>query len=110
MGYITLDNAGNMDTAMEEIVEVLGFDSKKRRVRCFGHVPNLVVKVLLFSYKTKAFEADIDGESSSGAAQHEIWRKKGSIGKLHNLVHWIHRPDKLTYRLCALQEEMFSTL
>ncbi|KAF6513037.1 hypothetical protein HZS61_007977 [Fusarium oxysporum f. sp. conglutinans] len=107
VGYITLDNAGNMDTAMEEIAEALGFDPKKRRVRCFGNVLNLVVKALLFGYKAEAFEAEIDGESSSGAAQHEIWRKKGPIGKLHNLVHWIHRSDKLTYRLRALQEEFF---
>ncbi|KAG7404489.1 putative AC transposase [Fusarium oxysporum f. sp. rapae] len=107
VGYITLDNAGNMDTAMEEIAEALGFDPKKRRVRCFGHVLNLVVKALLFGYKAEAFEAEIDGESSSGDAQHEIWRKKGPIGKLHNLVHWIHRSDKLTYRLRVLQEEFF---
>ncbi|KAM4067722.1 restless-like transposase [Hirsutella rhossiliensis] len=80
VGYITLDNAGNMDTATEEIAEALGFDPKKRRVRCFGHVLNL----------------------------HEIWRKKGPVGKLHNLVHWIHQSDKLTYRLRALQEEFFS--
>ncbi|OBS15938.1 hypothetical protein FPOA_27990 [Fusarium poae] len=107
VGYITLDNAGNMDTAMEDIAEALGFDPKKRRVRCFGHVLNLVVKALLFGYKAEAFEAEIDGESVSGAAQHEIWRKKGPIGKLHNLVHWIHRSDKLTYRFRALQEELF---
>ncbi|RKK08194.1 hypothetical protein BFJ68_g17905 [Fusarium oxysporum] len=107
VGYITLDNAGNMDTEMEEIADALGFDPKKRRVRCFGQVLNLVVKALLFGYKAEAFEAEIDGESSSGAAKHEIWRKKGLIGKLHNLVHWIHRSDKLTYRLRALQEEFF---
>ena len=37
--------------------------------------------------------------------QHEVWRQEGPIGKLHNLVHWIHRSDKLTYRLRVLQEE-----
>ncbi|KAM4064025.1 restless-like transposase [Hirsutella rhossiliensis] len=61
VGYITLDNAGNMDTATEEIAEALGFDPKKRRVRCFGHVLNLVVKALLFGHKADAFEAEING-------------------------------------------------
>lgn len=108
VGYITLDNAGNMDTATEEIAEVLGFNPKKRRVRCFGHVLNLVVKALLFGHKAEAFEAEIDGEPALNAAQHEIWRKKGPVGKLHNMVHWIHRSDKLTYQLRMLQEEFFS--
>ncbi|KAJ3454555.1 hypothetical protein MRS44_013155 [Fusarium solani] len=107
VGYITLDNAANMDTAAEEIAEALGLDPKKRRVRCFGHVLNLVVKVLLFGHKAEAFEAEVDGEPGFDAIQHEIWRKKGPVGKLHNLVHWIHRSDKLTYRLRALQEEFF---
>ncbi|KAM4054434.1 restless-like transposase [Hirsutella rhossiliensis] len=108
VGYITLDNAGNMDTATEEIAEALGFDPKKRRVRCFGHVLNLVVKALLFGHKADAFEAEINGEPVLDAVQHEIWRKKGPVGKLHNLVNWIHQSDKLTYRLRALQEESFS--
>ena len=105
VGYITLDNAANMDTATEEIADALGFDPQKRRVRCFGHVLNLVVKALLFGHKSEAFEAEVDGELGVDAGQHEVWRKKGPIGKLHNLVHWIHRSDKLTYRLRALQEE-----
>ncbi|KAM4067718.1 restless-like transposase [Hirsutella rhossiliensis] len=79
VGYITLDNAGNMDTATEEIAEALGFDPKKRRVRCFGHVLNLVVKALLFGHKSDAFEAKINGEPVLDAVQHEIWRKKGPV-------------------------------
>jgi hypothetical protein len=87
VGYITLDNAGNMDTATEEIAEALGFDPKKQRVRCCGHVLNLVVKALLFGHKAEAFEAEIDGEPALDAAQHEIWRKKGPVRKLHNMVY-----------------------
>lgn len=107
VGYITLDNAANMDTAAEEIAEALGVTLGKRRVRCFGHVLNLVVKALLFVHTAEAFQAEVDGEPGFDAAQHELWRKKGPIGKLHNLVHWIHRSDNLTYLLRALQEEFF---
>ncbi|KEY73851.1 hypothetical protein S7711_10131 [Stachybotrys chartarum IBT 7711] len=107
VGYITLDNAANTDTAAEEVTQALGLGPKKRRVRCFGHVLNLVVKALLFGHKAEAFEAEVDGEPGFDAIQHEIWRQKGPVGKLHNLVHWIHRSDKLTYRLRALQEEFF---
>lgn len=108
LGYITLDNATNMDpAAAEEIAKARGLDPPKRRIRCFGRVLNLVVKAPLFGHKTEAFEADVDEEPGFDAAQHEAWRKKGPIGKLHNLVHWIHRSDKLTYRLRALYEEFF---
>jgi hypothetical protein len=96
-----------MDTATEELARALGVDSKQRRIRCFGHVLNLVVKALLFGQNPEAFETEVDGEPGFDVAQHEIWRKKGPVGKLHNLVHWIHRSDKLTYKLRALQEEFF---
>lgn len=76
-----------MDSVVEEIAKARGLDPSKRRIRCFGHVLNLVVKALLSGHKTEAFEADIDGESGLDAAQHEAWRKKGPIGKLHRLVH-----------------------
>jgi hypothetical protein len=62
VGYMTLDNAGNMDTATEELPRALGVDSKQRRIRCFGHVLNLVVKALLFGQNPKAFETEVDGE------------------------------------------------
>ncbi|KAM3536991.1 hypothetical protein ARSEF1564_010088 [Beauveria bassiana] len=53
LGYITLDNATNMDSAAEEIAKARGLNSPKRRIRCFGHVLNLVVKALLFGHKTE---------------------------------------------------------
>lgn len=74
LGYITLDNAANMDSAAEEIAKARNLDPLKRRIRCFGHVLNLVVKALLFGHKAEAFEADVDGEPGFDAAQHEVWR------------------------------------
>ncbi|KAH7459074.1 hypothetical protein FOMA001_g20312 [Fusarium oxysporum f. sp. matthiolae] len=48
IGYFTLDNAQNNDTAMDTIGERFKFHGKERRGRCFGHVINLVVKAILF--------------------------------------------------------------
>ena len=52
IGYFTLDNATNKDTALRFIKNYLGeigipFDPVSRRLRCFGHVLNLVVKAFL---------------------------------------------------------------
>ncbi|KAG0634853.1 hypothetical protein HOY80DRAFT_894180, partial [Tuber brumale] len=49
IGYFTLDDATNNDTAQEHIAKHLqgvriDFNSVLRRLQCFGHVINLVVK------------------------------------------------------------------
>ena len=56
IGYLTLDNAPNNDTATNTIVERFKFCSKERRGRCFGHVINLVVKAILLGKDVDAFE------------------------------------------------------
>ncbi|KAF6528009.1 hypothetical protein HZS61_008311 [Fusarium oxysporum f. sp. conglutinans] len=54
IGYFTLDNAENNDTAMEIIGGELGFVGKTRRGRCFGHTLNLSAKSILFGHKADA--------------------------------------------------------
>ena len=105
MGYFTLDNAGNNDTAMEVIAGELGFDSTQRRVRCIGHIINLVVKALLFGKDAKAFEETIERGELLARAAHDEWMKKGSVGKVHNWVVWVHRSDLLTNLLKEFQQD-----
>ncbi|RYP56930.1 hypothetical protein DL770_010799 [Monosporascus sp. CRB-9-2] len=103
--YFTLDNAKDNDTAMEVIGAELGFEGASRRGRCLGHTLNLSAKALLFGHDVEAFEASIYGEEALTEAEHELWRKKGPVGKLHNMVVTIHRSDKLTHMLRAIQED-----
>ncbi|KAM4063334.1 transposase-like protein [Hirsutella rhossiliensis] len=107
IGYFTLDNAKNNDTAVAALGHVFNFEGKQRRVRCFGHIINLVAKALLFGKDNEVFKSeerlDLD------LARHDLWRKRGPIGKLHNLVHWIHQSDRLTYMLRDLQRKRDST-
>ncbi|KAG7404303.1 hypothetical protein Forpe1208_v015762 [Fusarium oxysporum f. sp. rapae] len=56
IGYFTLDNAENNDTAMEVIGAELGFNGRLRRGRCIGHTINLSAKALLFGKNANAFE------------------------------------------------------
>ncbi|KAF6527713.1 hypothetical protein HZS61_008015 [Fusarium oxysporum f. sp. conglutinans] len=102
VGYFTVDNASNNDTAMEEIGKALGFEGKTRRLRCFGHILSLAVKALLFGHNSEAFEDDIQGNKTLDAKAHELWRRKGPVGELHNLIFWIHRLDSLTNLLRSL--------
>ncbi|KJZ69742.1 hypothetical protein HIM_10853 [Hirsutella minnesotensis 3608] len=107
MGYFTLDNAPNNDTAMDTIGERFGFSSKERRGRCFGHVINLVVKAILFGKDVDAFESRLRHGDVLATTEHELWRKRGPVGKLHNLVVAIHRSDVLTMHLRSIQRLEF---
>ena len=108
IGYFTLDNAKNNDTAIEAIGTELKFRGKGRRIRCFGHILNLVCKQLLFGHDADAFEEEISADSTIDASRHEAWRRKGPIGKLHNLVVVIHRSDVLTQLLRNSQQLAFN--
>jgi hypothetical protein len=103
IGYFTLDNAPNNDTALETIGERFNFHGRERRGRCFGHVVNLVVKAILFGKDADAFEARLEHGDVLATAEHELWRKRGPVGKLHNLVVAIHRSDVLTTLLRSIQ-------
>lgn len=47
IGYFTTDNASNNDTCMEFLGAEFDFDHVARRVRCVGHVLNLVAKAIM---------------------------------------------------------------
>lgn len=48
LGYFVLNNAPNNDTTLDELVKVLKFDRKERRLRCIGHIFNFIVEAYLF--------------------------------------------------------------
>jgi len=102
IGYFTLNNARNNDTAMRCIQSYIQnsgnpFDPLARRLRCFGHVINLVVKAFLWGDDLKAFEIEVSNYQTLEKEQEELhaWRKKGPRGKLHNLlVYNIRTPQR----------------
>ncbi|KAJ3542075.1 hypothetical protein NM208_g2341 [Fusarium decemcellulare] len=91
LGYFTLDNASNNKATMEELGRELGFDWKKRWVRCIGHVVNRVVKHMLFGQDPDAFEQQIYDGQFTATREHEQWRKKGPVGKWHNFAVAINK-------------------
>jgi len=86
LGYFTLDNASNNKTSMEELGLEFQFDSEKRWVRCIGHVINIIVKHMLFGKNPDAFEKEVFEGVHTAAKEHEIWRKRGPVGKWHNFA------------------------
>ena len=56
IAFFIADNASNNDTALAALTIGVPFDPKQLRLRCFGHIINLVVKALLYSSKSSTLQ------------------------------------------------------
>ena len=105
LGYFQADNMDSNDTCISAVLAhynptltVRQITALKliKRVRCTGHILNLVAKAFLEG-KNKRLMNSLDPNSQArlSAVEEskllEEWRKSGPIGKLHFLVHWIRR-------------------
>ncbi|KAM3505831.1 hypothetical protein MY10362_002714 [Beauveria mimosiformis] len=102
IGYFVTDNAESNDTCLDHLAVELGFNKQQRRLRCSGHIINLVARSILFGTDADAFEEDCQAEKEI----HDdvrLWRAKGPIGKLHNTIHWVQRSGQRIEKLHKLQ-------
>jgi len=92
IGYFTLDNATNNDSALLHLSQQLKdmgikFDPIESRLRCVGHVINLVVKAFLYGQEfVSTNDVANDEEDLDLYAQ---WRKRGPYGRLRNIITYI---------------------
>jgi hypothetical protein len=91
-----IDNADSNDTCLEHLIREMvpnatDEDIDERRLRCWGHILNLVAKAFLFGTDADAFELEDEANATPERAQEQLkaWRKKGPVGKLHNIVVFI---------------------
>jgi hypothetical protein len=92
IGWFILDNASSNDTCVAEILKALGINDtvEHRRLRCLGHIINLAAKAFLFGANSDVFEKEIDSvQLEEEQVELDIWRKRGPVGKLHNVVKYI---------------------
>jgi hypothetical protein len=102
MGLFCADNADNNDTTVEELQKLIpGLDSTSR-LRCVGHIINLICKALILGQGVSKFEREL-----AGASDHEIfelWRSRGVIGRVHNIVKYIRRSQLRVDEFSAIQK------
>ena len=74
IGYFTLDNASNNNTAIAAITKSLEFarNSPKHQVRYIGHIINLIVKAFLFREDTNAINEDSNKDINIAIALHRL--------------------------------------
>ena len=103
-----MDNANDNDTCIKFIADAFGLDNgwvAQSRLRCLGHIINLVVKALVFGKGVSKLERELQLAGDNEAFK--IWSSKGPIGKAHNICVYINRNDarRQEFRLCV-QEGM----
>lgn len=93
LSYFTSDNVSNNDTCMEWLAAEFGFNHRHRRVRCVGHVINLVDKAVIIGTgdPLDIFEQELDAMAREEREQLIHWRRRGPVGKLHNIIVFICR-------------------
>jgi hypothetical protein len=118
VGYFVLDNATTNCTTLRSLqvdLHAAGlsqFKATDRRLRCMGHIINLIVKKILFG---TAVDVEIGEDAVDRAAEaDEInkekqrikeWRAKGPMGKLHNIVTHIRRSPQRMAAFLKLQSQ-----
>lgn len=101
LGCFMMDNATSNDTLISALQLEVKSVSKEQRLRCAGHIINLVVKAILYGDGISEFNRKIIGCSDSDAFT--LWRKFGAIGKVHNTVKYIMRSDQRRQYFLSLQ-------
>ena len=108
--YFMADNATANDRAIKILSSSLDIHPEYHRLRCGAHVINLVAKAVLYGTDIDALEP---GEREEGLSDSrhiaafealvrsvpaeealKTWRRKGPVGKLHNLVTHIQKTPK----------------
>jgi len=96
IGCFVLDNAENNDTCVQALARTWGWsreEAKQRRLRCFGHIINLVAQAFALGEKQTEFEDALKAEHQQldQAGKQRLWQICGPIGKLHYIVVYILR-------------------
>jgi hypothetical protein len=88
LGAFMMDNAGDNDTMLKELATQFDINVDHSRMRCLGHIINLVVKALLFGKGVSKLERKLAGASFDEVFK--IWNSLGPIGKLHNICVYVN--------------------
>src|SRR5271168_5406254 len=80
----------------------MDFDPVQKRLRCMGHIFNLIAESYLFGQDASTWEKEF--KEAGPGQRRQLWRQRGELGKLHNLVAHVMASGKRTDIFTALQE------
>jgi hAT family C-terminal dimerisation region len=92
LGCFILDNASNNDTCIATLGKAYGWnlnEQRQRRLRCLGHIINLVAQAFILGEKKEAFDRALKACEDDREEEVKLWQLCGPIGKLHYIVVFI---------------------
>lgn len=100
------DNASNNDsTLIAALNKILGLElTEENRIRCAAHIINLISKAIIYGEGVTEFERRL--AEAPAKAQFKLFRKRGIVGRLHNLVNAILVSNKRRELFLDVQREV----
>jgi hypothetical protein len=89
-----LDNAPNNDTTLAELGKAMGFEPIQKRLRCIGYILNLIAESYIFGQDSSTFKENY--KKALPGERRQLWRQRGELGKLYNLVAHVTASGKRT--------------
>lgn len=112
LGVAVCDNASSNDTCLDAIFrhtfpEMDPLDVFAWRIRCYGHILNLVGRAILYGTDEEAFLETSDRYVAANELKRDLehWRSKGPVGKLHNVVKFIRASPQRCERFLEISQE-----
>ncbi|KAI8401440.1 hypothetical protein FOFC_18309 [Fusarium oxysporum] len=116
IGAGVCDNVSSNDTCLASLYRQLSpamaeEDIRNNRTRCFGHIVNLAARAFLWGEDPDSFEREAFTEAAFQVEERELrlWRKRGAVGKLHNLVRFVRaspqRRELMKSLACSQRDE-----
>ena len=109
IGWFTTDNASSNASYMDQLAKEHSFNRDERWIRCCGHIFNLVGQAALFGHNEEVFSTNID-QMELEEQQLILWRRRGPIGKLHNVIHWINRSPQRCERFTNYRKVLIAPI
>lgn len=127
VGYLVADNASNNDAALHEIAKEIDVDPLRQRIRCSRHILNPMAKTILYGTDSDCvadaarFAPTFDSRGSDNAltstdkapksrnndaASLAVWRKRGVLGRCHNLVYHVRGSPRRRHYFESKQREI----
>jgi hypothetical protein len=103
LGNVVTDNASENSACLDVLAKETTMDLQQRHLLCVGHVINLVSQQVLFGNDVNAFEPEL--VTTVEQLELQQWRRKGPIGKLHNLIKYITYSSNRQNRFHNTQRE-----
>ncbi|PNP51735.1 hypothetical protein FNYG_15879 [Fusarium nygamai] len=103
LGVSICDNAASNDVCLRNLYTTLDAsvtraDTEARRMRCSGHILNLVAQAFIYGDDAASFELQSEAYDMLERVEEDLehWRAKSPVGKLHNIVKFIRASPQRT--------------